>query len=196
MTWLTAPLAFPFMVEAALIAVIVSVPAALLSCFLVLRGWALVLELLPKYDKHGRMRLGKVPGATEKLYKKHFLDLGGMGLRELRLHKADMLVLAGPTMDLDGTIAVYHWPRATDQAGRRPYRRGPLRRGHPGSDGPVAGQADPERRRRATGAALGLPRHRLRRRDRRHRPVADRRCRGRRSGQVQARPLIVPGGRP
>ena len=42
MTWLTAPLAFPFMVEAALIAVIVSVPAALLSCFLVLRGWALM----------------------------------------------------------------------------------------------------------------------------------------------------------
>ena len=42
MTWLSAPLAFPFMVEAALIAVIVSVPAALLSCFLVLRGWALM----------------------------------------------------------------------------------------------------------------------------------------------------------
>jgi manganese/iron transport system permease protein len=42
MTWLTAPLAFPFMVEAALIAVIVAIPAALLSCFLVLRGWALM----------------------------------------------------------------------------------------------------------------------------------------------------------
>ena len=42
MTWITAPFAFPFMVEAALIAVIVAVPAALLSCFLVLRGWALM----------------------------------------------------------------------------------------------------------------------------------------------------------
>lgn len=42
MTWLTAPFAFPFMVEAMLIAVIVSIPAALLSCFLVLRGWALM----------------------------------------------------------------------------------------------------------------------------------------------------------
>ncbi|WP_306751571.1 metal ABC transporter permease [Paracoccus actinidiae] len=42
MTWLTAPLAFPFMVEAALIAVIIAIPAALLSCFLVLRGWALM----------------------------------------------------------------------------------------------------------------------------------------------------------
>ncbi|MDQ1899691.1 metal ABC transporter permease [Paracoccus sp. WLY502] len=42
MSWLTAPFAFPFMVEAMLIAVIVSIPAALLSCFLVLRGWALM----------------------------------------------------------------------------------------------------------------------------------------------------------
>ncbi|MTD99592.1 hypothetical protein GIY56_04750 [Paracoccus sp. YIM 132242] len=42
MTWLTAPFAFPFMVEAMLITAIVSIPAALLSCFLVLRGWALM----------------------------------------------------------------------------------------------------------------------------------------------------------
>ena len=42
MTWLTAPFAYPFMVEAMLITVIVSLPAALLSCFLVLRGWALM----------------------------------------------------------------------------------------------------------------------------------------------------------
>ena len=81
----------------------------------VLRGWALVLELQLEEDKHGRLRLGKVPGATEKLYKKHFLDLGGMGLRELRLRGTDLLVLAGPTMDLDGTIAVYCWPNATNQ---------------------------------------------------------------------------------
>ncbi|MCZ0962965.1 metal ABC transporter permease [Paracoccus benzoatiresistens] len=42
MNWLTAPFAFPFMVEAMLITVIVAIPAALLSCFLVLRGWALM----------------------------------------------------------------------------------------------------------------------------------------------------------
>ena len=78
----------------------------------VLRGWALVLELLPRQDKHGRLRLSEVPGATEKFYKKHFLDLGGMGLRELRQRGPDLLLLAGPTMDLDGTIAVYCWPDA------------------------------------------------------------------------------------
>lgn len=42
MTWLTAPFAYPFMVEAMLITVIVAIPAALLSCFLVLRGWSLM----------------------------------------------------------------------------------------------------------------------------------------------------------
>ncbi|MFN3275505.1 MAG: metal ABC transporter permease [Paracoccus sp. (in: a-proteobacteria)] len=36
------PFSFPVMREAALIAVIVAVPAALLSCFLVLKGWALI----------------------------------------------------------------------------------------------------------------------------------------------------------
>ena len=81
----------------------------------VLRGWAVVLELLPEEDKHGRLRLGKIEGATETYYKKHFLDLGGMGLRELRQRGHDILLLAGPTMDLDGTIAVYRWANATRQ---------------------------------------------------------------------------------
>ncbi|MDF7812806.1 DUF3616 domain-containing protein [Hymenobacter sp. YC55] len=78
----------------------------------VLRGWAVVLELLPREDKHGRLRLAELAGATEKYYKKHFLALGGMGLRELRQRGSDLLLLAGPTMDLDGTIAVYCWPDA------------------------------------------------------------------------------------
>ncbi|UYZ62644.1 DUF3616 domain-containing protein [Hymenobacter weizhouensis] len=78
----------------------------------VLRGWACVLELLPEEDKHGNLRLAKLPGATESYYKKHFLALGGMGVRELRQQGPDLLLLAGPTMDLDGTIAVYRWPGA------------------------------------------------------------------------------------
>ncbi|WP_133271460.1 DUF3616 domain-containing protein [Hymenobacter radiodurans] len=78
----------------------------------VLRGWAIVLELLPKEDKKGRLRLDKIDGAEQVYYKKHFLALGGMGLRELRQVGPDILMLAGPTMDLDGTIAVYRWPNA------------------------------------------------------------------------------------
>ncbi|HPR08755.1 MAG TPA: metal ABC transporter permease, partial [Denitromonas sp.] len=36
------PFQFPFMQQAFLIALAVSVPAGLLSCFLVLKGWALM----------------------------------------------------------------------------------------------------------------------------------------------------------
>lgn len=39
---LTLPFVFPFMREALVIAVLVAVPAALLSCFLVLKGWSLM----------------------------------------------------------------------------------------------------------------------------------------------------------
>lgn len=81
----------------------------------VLRGWAVVLEVLPEEDKKGRLRLAKLDGAEQTYYKKHFLALGGMGLRELRQRGSDILLLAGPTMDLDGTIAVYRWPQALVQ---------------------------------------------------------------------------------
>lgn len=77
----------------------------------VLRGWAVVLELQLREDRHGRLRLAPLP-ETQQLYHKHFLDLHGMGLRELREVGSDLYLLAGPTMDLDGAIAVYRWPGA------------------------------------------------------------------------------------
>ncbi|MFC0337772.1 manganese/iron transport system permease protein [Kushneria avicenniae] len=40
--WLIAPFQFDFMVNAMIIAVLVAIPMALLSCFLVLKGWALM----------------------------------------------------------------------------------------------------------------------------------------------------------
>ena len=42
MNALILPFTFPVMADAAMIAVIVAIPAALLSCFLVLKGWALI----------------------------------------------------------------------------------------------------------------------------------------------------------
>jgi manganese/iron transport system permease protein len=39
---LLSPFEFPFMVNALVISVTVAVPMALLSCFLVLRGWSLM----------------------------------------------------------------------------------------------------------------------------------------------------------
>ncbi|WP_110690792.1 metal ABC transporter permease [Salinicola endophyticus] len=40
--WLIAPFQFDFMLDAMIIAVLVAIPMALLSCFLVLKGWALM----------------------------------------------------------------------------------------------------------------------------------------------------------
>lgn len=42
MNWLTDPFALDFMQRALLVAMIVALPAALLSCFLVLKGWSLM----------------------------------------------------------------------------------------------------------------------------------------------------------
>ncbi|MDV7021469.1 metal ABC transporter permease [Atlantibacter subterranea] len=40
--WVMAPLAFDFMINALIISVLIAIPCALLSCFLVLKGWALM----------------------------------------------------------------------------------------------------------------------------------------------------------
>ncbi|RSK37292.1 DUF3616 domain-containing protein [Hymenobacter metallilatus] len=82
----------------------------------VLHGWAIVLEIRPEHHRKGRLRLGQMEGGRHPLYKKHFLDLRGMGIREIRQQGTDLLILAGPTMDLDGTIAVYRWRNGLFQA--------------------------------------------------------------------------------
>jgi hypothetical protein len=44
------------------------------------------------------------------------LHLGGLGIRDLCRQGADLLILAGPTMDLDGPVAIFRWPDGTVQA--------------------------------------------------------------------------------
>jgi Protein of unknown function (DUF3616) len=69
----------------------------------VLRGWAVVLEL----------RLGDVQGRSDRLALrncgKYFLQLDGLGVRDLCRDGDDVLLLAGPTMDLDGPTRLYRW---------------------------------------------------------------------------------------
>ncbi len=77
----------------------------------VLRGWAVVLELEMEATEGHTLRLKPV-GPKDKKYKKHFLDLAGMGIREMTPAGEDLLILAGPTMDLDGTIALFRWKGA------------------------------------------------------------------------------------
>ncbi|MFC5511674.1 DUF3616 domain-containing protein [Massilia jejuensis] len=75
----------------------------------VLRGWAAIVEIAPVDDAEaGWLRLGPVD-ADGQLLRKHFLDLGGLGIRDLCVQGDDLLILAGPTMALDGPVYVYRW---------------------------------------------------------------------------------------
>lgn len=75
----------------------------------VLRGWAVVLEVLPREDPTdpARLVLGAFPGGER--YRKHLLDLDGLGVRDLCPDGDDLLVLAGPSMALSGPVRVHRW---------------------------------------------------------------------------------------
>jgi hypothetical protein len=75
----------------------------------VLRGWAVLLEVEPaETDEPGLLKLKKI-GPDGRRYRKHFLDLGGLGVRELSTDGPDLLVLAGPTLPLSGPVVLCRW---------------------------------------------------------------------------------------
>lgn len=71
----------------------------------VLRGWAVLLELQLKQQAPEQLKLKKIDG--DRRYRKHFLNLKGLGIRDLCWNGNDLLVLAGPTMDLAGLAQVF-----------------------------------------------------------------------------------------
>lgn len=72
----------------------------------VLRGWAVIIELEVEETAPETLTLKEI-GPEGRLYKKHFLDLNGLGIRELCLEGDDLVVLAGPTLDLDGGMKMF-----------------------------------------------------------------------------------------
>ncbi|TXK31565.1 DUF3616 domain-containing protein [Pontibacter qinzhouensis] len=108
----------------------------------VLRGWSVVLEIEVDElaDKQGYLHLKQI--TPERPYKKHFLHLKGKGIRELRLLGDDLYILAGPTMDLDGTIVLYRWPNALAQQTESMLHNSELERLHeiPHGTGATTGQ--------------------------------------------------------
>jgi len=78
----------------------------------VLRGWACVLEVLPTTDDRDPTRLRFAAFHDGTRYRKHLLDLGGLGVRDLCPDGDDLLVLAGPSMALSGPVRLHRWHRA------------------------------------------------------------------------------------
>jgi hypothetical protein len=84
----------------------------------VLRGWAVVLEVEPEEDgADGSVLKLKQIGPGGRPYRKHLLHLGGLGVRDLGVRGPDLLILAGPTMDLDGPVTVFRWPGGAEPPG-------------------------------------------------------------------------------
>ena len=79
----------------------------------VLRGWAIILELETELTEPGVLSF-KAIGEDGARYKKHFFDLNGLGIRELCVRADDIIILAGPTMDLEGEMQVFCWQDALD----------------------------------------------------------------------------------
>ncbi|MGQ4647240.1 DUF3616 domain-containing protein [Lyngbya aestuarii] len=82
----------------------------------VLRGWAIILEIEVEEVEPGVLTLKEI-GKEGQLYKKHFVDLNGMGVRELCLYGEDLIILAGPTMDLEGAMRVFKLNKALELSG-------------------------------------------------------------------------------
>lgn len=75
----------------------------------VLRGWATVVQIaVTRGDKPSQLVAGPI-GASKARYRKHLLHLEGLGIRDMRADGNDVLILAGPTMTLEGHVGIYRW---------------------------------------------------------------------------------------
>ena len=77
----------------------------------VLRGWATIIEIQVRTKGPGILTLDAI-GPGGEAYRLHFLDLDGLGIRDITLDGDDLVILAGPTMDLDGPSRIYRWTGA------------------------------------------------------------------------------------
>ena len=88
----------------------------------VLRGWSAVLEIAVE-AAGDHLRLVPLDDGGG-LIRKHFLQLDGLGVRDLHFSGDDLFILAGPTMVLNGEIRVFKWAdaRSVLAANREPAR--------------------------------------------------------------------------
>jgi len=88
----------------------------------VLRGWSALLEVAVE-ARGDELRLAPLDNSGAVL-RKHFLQLDGLGIRDLHFCGDDLHILAGPTMVLNGEIRLYKWSQARTllKANREPVR--------------------------------------------------------------------------
>ena len=82
----------------------------------VLRGWTIILEIEVQDAEPGVLTLKEI-GENSEQYKKHFVNLNGLGVRELCLRGEDLIILAGPTMDLEGAMQVFRLQNVLEHSG-------------------------------------------------------------------------------
>ncbi|MEO1354045.1 MAG: DUF3616 domain-containing protein [Cyanobacteria bacterium J06635_15] len=80
----------------------------------VLRGWAVIIELELEATEPGILTCKDLGKGT--LYRKHFVNLNGLGVRDLCFQGKDLIILAGPTMTLDGRMQVFRLKDALTHA--------------------------------------------------------------------------------
>jgi Protein of unknown function (DUF3616) len=92
----------------------------------VLDGWACVLEIhvANHPNRTSELVLRKIVGQPTSppkhaMYRKHFLDLAGAGIRDLCFAGRDLLILTGPPMRGKGTSQVRQWKDAIANKGER-----------------------------------------------------------------------------
>lgn len=71
----------------------------------VLREWCCILELRLAAQGNELRLVASDDGA----YRKHFLKLDGLGVRDIALLGDDLLILAGPSMAHDGPSGIWRW---------------------------------------------------------------------------------------
>ena len=88
----------------------------------VLRGWSALLEIAVE-ARGDQLRLVPLDDSGI-VVRKHFLQLDGLGIRDLHFSGDDLYILAGPTMVLNGEIRLFKWPAARPllAANREPIR--------------------------------------------------------------------------
>jgi len=80
----------------------------------VLGGWAIILDVEIDETEPGVLALTTMQD-TQRAYKKHFVDLDGLGIREIQFHGDDLLILAGPTMQVEGAMKLFRFRNALEQ---------------------------------------------------------------------------------